>query len=124
MKIQFNILFKMGCLGMLTFLGMGARYGHTGTLEQNSTTLFHKAQLYHFANSIIIIIEDTGLLMSSLIVPSIPLKIAVAGFVGGYLFFVGPLYWVAITGKRQWLSKCMPLGGVSMMLAWVSLIFS
>lgn len=55
---------------------------------------------------------------------SIPLKVAATGFIAGQLFFITPLFLSAILGKNQYLSKAMPVGGGSMMIAWGSLVFA
>lgn len=44
-------LFKLGAASMLTLVGLGARYGHRGRLDEDATSLFNKAQLYHLNNS-------------------------------------------------------------------------
>jgi hypothetical protein len=44
---------------------------------------------------------DFGLFASCLISPtSLPLKIAIGGFVGGILIFVCPLYYMAVKGRN------------------------
>ena len=50
MNIRFNLNFKLACLSMLSGVVMGARYGHTGRLDEDSTALFQKAQLYNMGN--------------------------------------------------------------------------
>jgi hypothetical protein len=38
---------------MIALIGLGARYGHAGRLDQDSVSLFNKAQFYHLINSIL-----------------------------------------------------------------------
>lgn len=56
--------------------------------------------------------------------PSLPLKIAAGGFILGQLLFIAPLYISSVKGKQPLLSKVMPIGGTSMMAAWLSIIFA
>lgn len=51
-----------------------------------------------------------------------PVKVAVAGFSLGILTFCVPLYMMAIDGKMEIVLKTMPVGGLSMLTGWVSLI--
>ena len=50
MNISFNLNFKLACLSMLSGGILGAKYGHTGRLDEESTALFQKAQLYNMSN--------------------------------------------------------------------------
>ncbi len=87
--------------------------------------MFAKAQLYNATNCISYDNLALGLFGCSLIAsPSIPLKIAAGGFIIGQLLFIAPLYVSAIKGKQPMLSKVMPIGGTSMMAAWLALIFA
>jgi uncharacterized membrane protein YgdD (TMEM256/DUF423 family) len=73
------------------------------------------------------VIENAALgLIACSLVPSstIPLRIAAGGFLLGQLLFITPLFISAIKGKDQNLSKVMPAGGGSMMIAWAALIFA
>ncbi len=48
---RFNGVFKVGCLSMFSLVALGAMYGHRGKLDEDSVSLFTKAQTYHLANS-------------------------------------------------------------------------
>lgn len=66
-----------------------------------------------------------GFFASSLITSTrLPFKVAVGGFIVGQVLFVLPLYLTAIYGRNQYLSKIMPVGGVSMVLSWLGLLFA
>ena len=68
---------------------------------------------------------DFGLFCSCLVAPaSLPFKIAVGGFIGGNLIFVAPLYYMAIQGTNNYITKIMRLGGMCMLISWLSLIFA
>jgi len=54
----------------------------------------------------------------------LPFKIAVAGFIAGTLIFVGPLYYMAVKGRNDYLAKTMPVGGMAMIISWLSLVFA
>ena len=124
-NIKFNWIFKLGCVSMTSLIALGAAYGHKGKLDEDGTVYFNKAQMYHLMNSNHRIIADFGLFCSCLVAPAtLPFKIAVGGFIMGILAFVGPLYYMAIKGRNNSLSKTMPVGGIAMMAGWVSLIFA
>ncbi len=126
MNIKYNWVFKLGCLNMLSSLIVGARYGHTGALDEPSRKRFDKAQLYSFANCTFFPISAIGLFSSALVSAgtSIGFRIAVCSFVSGQLLFCVPLYAFAITGERGPFNKLMPVGGVGMMAGWVGLVFA
>jgi hypothetical protein len=45
-------LWRFGGLSTVALIMLGAKYGHTGRLDQDSTSLFNKAQFYHLLTSI------------------------------------------------------------------------
>ncbi len=56
---------------------------------------------------------------------NIPFKMAIGAFFVGQALFIAPLYYIAITDKRnKYFTKLMPVGGSSLMLGWLSLIFA
>ncbi|CAM6002603.1 unnamed protein product [Sphagnum balticum] len=66
-----------------------------------------------------------GFFASSLVTSNrLPFKIAIAGFILGQIFFISPLYISAVRGKDSTLSKVMPVGGGSMMVGWLALLFA
>lgn len=70
-------------------------------------------------------IEGLGLFATSTITaPSLASFIATGGFLVGLLVFVAPLYYIAVQDHNEYLSKAMPVGGVGMLSAWISLIFA
>ena len=52
-NLRYSWIFKLGCASMFALIGIGAKYGHKGRLEDDQVALFNKAQLYHLINSII-----------------------------------------------------------------------
>ena len=50
MNVRFSMLFKFACASMFAGVALGAKYGHVGQLDEDSATLFHKAQLYNTTN--------------------------------------------------------------------------
>lgn len=50
MTITSPFLFKLGCLSMLSVIGLGAAYGHAGRLSEVGTPIFAKTQLYNTTN--------------------------------------------------------------------------
>lgn len=68
---------------------------------------------------------DVGLISASLISPaSVALRVAIGGFLGGLGIFVAPLYCMAVSGKNEFISKTMPIGGFAMLVSWLALIFA
>jgi uncharacterized membrane protein YgdD (TMEM256/DUF423 family) len=66
-----------------------------------------------------------GFFASSLVSSNrLPFRIAVGAFLVGQLLFIVPLYISSIRGKSPYLSKVMPWGGGSMMIAWTGLILA
>lgn len=125
MSVRFNVFFKLAAASMFFGVALGGRYGHQGQLTEEGAPLFAKAQLYNATNCNNYDNLALGLFGCSLIAsPSIPLKIAAGGFIVGQLLFIAPLYASAIKGKQPVLSKLMPVGGTSMMGAWLALIFA
>ncbi len=52
MTLSSPILFRIGCACMVSVMLMGARFGHSGQLSENGSTMFMKAQLYNISNGI------------------------------------------------------------------------
>lgn len=50
MTIASPFMFKLGCAGMLSVLGLGAAYGHAGRLSETGSAMFMKGQLYNVTN--------------------------------------------------------------------------
>ena len=124
-NIRFNWIFKLGCASMFSLIGVGAAYGHKGKLDEQGTMYFNKAQIYHLINSNTSTMLDFGLFCTCMVSPaSLPFKIALGGFIGGNLIFVAPLYYMAINGRNEIISKTMPIGGTTMLVSWLSLIFA
>jgi hypothetical protein len=47
-----DYLWRFGILNTIILIVIGAKYGHTGRLDYDSTTLMNKAQFYHLMTSI------------------------------------------------------------------------
>ncbi len=88
-------------------------------LSEHSLTIYEvgvRYQMYH----------GIGLLILGLITQRHPNALGnLAGwfFVGGIVIFSGSLYALAITGQK-WLGAITPLGGISLLLGWISLVCS
>jgi uncharacterized membrane protein YgdD (TMEM256/DUF423 family) len=83
-------------------------------LQYQTLEIWEKAVLYHCVHTLALLF-----LASWSTVP----KGAVLGFGLGILVFSGSLYMLAATNLR-WLGAITPLGGVSFLIGWVSLLFS
>ena len=105
--------YKLGCLNAAFTIIVGAAGGHKETWSQDRKNTFHKAQIYHFMNSL-------GMIVSSLSVNS-PIPLFLFGC--GTFLFCCPLYHKAFTDKKTLSGFLPPWGGMGMILAWISLAF-
>jgi len=102
-------------LGFLAVtLGAFGAHGLKDLLMQNqTTTIWEKAVLYHF-------IHTLAMLMLALRQPL--MRGAWVSFLIGILIFSGSLYLLAVTGMK-WLGAITPIGGVSFLVGWGWLCF-
>lgn len=62
-----------------------------------------------------------GLLFLAFLPKEFPLRRIAMLFTGGVLLFSGSLYWLALGGPT-WLGPITPLGGLSLILGWATLV--
>jgi hypothetical protein len=60
MSIKSRWLFRLACGSMAVGVGLGARYGHKGQLDEEGENLFGKSMLYNLTNSTCLLIEVRG----------------------------------------------------------------
>lgn len=65
-NLRYSWIFKLGCASMFALIGIGAKFGHKGKLEDDQAALFNKAQFYHLINSIILFIKMLDLFAAHL----------------------------------------------------------
>ena len=112
-SVAIRISAVMGFLAVA--LGAFGAHGLKNLLTENATVaIWEKAVLYHFIHAIMLFI-----LAGRRPVQSIPWLC----FFAGILIFSGSLYLLAVTNMR-WLGAITPIGGVSLLLGWLWLVFN
>ena len=108
--IRFRIAALSGFLAV--FLGAFGAHGMRATLAAlNSADAWNTASLYHLVHSVVLLYLAQG--------KSATLSYAL--FLAGIVFFSGSLYAYAATGYKP-LTFLAPLGGLTLLLAWLSLL--
>jgi len=105
-------------LALAVILGAFGAHGLRGRLDAYSMSVYEKAVFYHFLHAL-------GILVVSLLPKTGTFSPTAAGWVSalllaGILIFSGSLYLLAVTGNRM-LGAITPIGGVSMIAAWLLL---
>lgn len=112
----------IGALSMALAVGLGAfgAHGLKSRLTPDLLAIWHTGVDYHFYHAL-------GLLMLALTMGFFPdaqgLRLAAGLMLGGMLVFSGSLYVLALTGLR-WLGAITPLGGLSLIAAWLVMAWS
>ena len=112
-----HIILAVGSILMAITVGFGAFGAHAlkDLLEQtNRIATFETAVKYQAYHSLAILL--LGVLAA--LWPNLPLKGIFWLFLIGIIIFSGSLYILCLTGKT-WLGAITPLGGVSLIAAWV-----
>ena len=95
-------------------LGAFGAHGLKDLLAQNGTTaIWEKAAFYHFIHTVMLFV-----LAERKVFPAV----AWWGFFTGIVLFSGSLYLLAIT-NLHWLGVVTPVGGASLLLGWLALVF-
>ncbi|MFC3120434.1 DUF423 domain-containing protein [Agaribacter flavus] len=110
----------VGALLALTSVVMGAFAAHAlkATLSDYALNIIDTGARYQMYHALAIILVS---LVSKQL--NIRLYMTQACFTAGIVLFSGSLYLLAITELR-WFAYITPIGGMLLILAWVSLIFS
>lgn len=111
--MHIRIAAVLGFLGVA--LGAFGAHGFKSILEANhSTAWWDTAVLYHLVHAVVL-----------LIVAQFPqarlAALARGAFLVGIILFSGSLYIRALGGPK-WMGMIAPLGGLGLMIGWVSLI--
>ena len=108
---------KIAAFNFLSAVVLGAIGGHNYTWPEKRKERFMKAQVYHVINGV-------GMFMGSFAVKVWARYMVLSLFGLGIGMFVAPLYWMALKDDDDFvLKKLMPVGGISTMLGFASLIF-
>ena len=105
-------------LGLLAVaLGAFGAHGLRGRISESALSAFHTGVLYHLVHAV-------ALLALSLYARATQAVITVpaALFTAGIVLFSGSLYVLSLTGAHK-LGMVTPLGGLSFIAGWASLIF-
>jgi len=105
-------LIRTGCLLASGTVIMASIGGHKYEWSARTTSLYNTAITYSFFNSFAVILS--GFITESLVPAGL--------FIAGTLGFSAPIWYKAFTQSRA-LNFLMPYGGVSLILAWISLAF-
>lgn len=116
-----RVFFLIGCLSAFIAVGAGAFGAHAlrARLAPELLDVFETGVRYQFYHAL-------GLLAVAWVFTRWPSdSTGWAGwlFVGGTLLFSGSLYLLSLTGLR-WLGAITPLGGLALLLGWLSLAWA
>jgi uncharacterized membrane protein YgdD (TMEM256/DUF423 family) len=112
----------IGALSMALAVGLGAfgAHGLKSRLTPDLLAIWHTGVDYHFYHAL-------GLLLVAVSMGFFPdasgLRWAAGLMLVGMLVFSGSLYVLALTGLR-WLGAITPLGGLSLIAAWVTMAWT
>ena len=112
----------IGALSMALAVGLGAfgAHGLKSRLTPDLLAIWHTGVDYHFYHAL-------GLLLVAVSMGFFPeatgLRWAAGLMLAGMLVFSGSLYVLALTGLR-WLGAITPLGGLSLIAAWLVMAWS
>jgi len=96
-------------------LGAFGAHGLKEVLAQNGTTaIWEKAVFYHFIHAVMLFVIAGRKPFAA---------VAWWSFLAGLLIFSGSLYLLAVTNMK-WLGAVTPVGGVSFLAGWASLLWS
>jgi uncharacterized membrane protein YgdD (TMEM256/DUF423 family) len=95
-------------------LGAFGAHGLKATLELHGTAaIWQTAAQYHLVHAVVLLV---------LAQRSVPPRLSFILFVAGIVIFSGSLYLLAVTNVK-WLGAITPLGGLSLLGGWLSLVF-
>ena len=106
-----SIIVRIAGISGCASIGLGAYGAHGLKVDANRKVAFENANKYHMINSAMLALSSTLK------------RPALTGglFAAGTLLFSGSCYAYALSGDRKF-SKLAPVGGVTMMVAWLSLV--
>ena len=123
-SLQYRILI-MGCASMLLAILFGVFGAHVvkSEISMEKFEVFQTANLYHLLHSLALLV----LIPLDKKIKSLSLNITRFAFLFGVIFFSGSLYVVALNDlfpffKAEWFRYLAPLGGISFMVGWISLL--
>jgi len=107
-------------MALAVILGAFGAHGLKSRLSPDLLAIWHTGVDYHVYHAL-------GLLLVAVTMGFFPdaggLRWAAGLMLGGMLVFSGSLYLLAVTGIR-WLGAITPLGGLSLIAAWLTLAWS
>lgn len=118
------IYFKTACILIALGISFGAFGAHyiTQKVAAKDLAIWETAVFYHLVNSIGLLVINCSSLVSSWVASS-SLKTVNMALLVGILVFSGSLYLLVLTNQR-WLGAITPIGGLSLIGAWIILALS
>merc|ERR1711879_684487 len=110
-----KLMFRVAAISGASSVGLGAYGAHKIKLDTDEYRweVYQTANRYHQINSMMMLFSS----------PLVKSKIPSLLFLVGGLGFSAPLYKLAITGETSKPEKMlMPVGGISSMVAWLSMM--
>ncbi len=119
MLIKCSFVFASLGGGLAVLMGAFGAHGLQGKIEDNLLQTFQTAveyQMYHCLAllAVVVYMLETG--------RSSSLEVAAFAFMLGILLFSGSLYALVFTNLK-WLGPVTPIGGLSLMIGWLALVF-
>ena len=119
MLIKFSFVFASLGGGLAVLMGAFGAHGLRGKIEDNLLETFQTAveyQMYHCLALLAVVVCMLETARSS------SLEVAAFAFMLGILLFSGSLYALVFTNLK-WLGPVIPIGGLSLMIGWLALVF-
>jgi uncharacterized membrane protein YgdD (TMEM256/DUF423 family) len=110
------VYWKIGALLGMSSVALGSfgAHGLRSKVDQRDLEIWETACKYQFYHSLAILLAVTRAGSGA--------KIPCALFSAGTLIFSGSLYTLVLSGNRRW-GAVTPLGGLTLMAGWFSLLF-
>jgi uncharacterized membrane protein YgdD (TMEM256/DUF423 family) len=112
MSMWWKVGAMMGMTAVMT--GSFGSHGLRGKVEPRDLEIWETACKYQFYHSLAILLAVTRAGAGA--------KLPCALFTAGVSIFSGSLYTLVLTGNRKW-GAVTPIGGVSLIAGWFSLLF-
>lgn len=116
LKIAFMFAALAGALGVV--LGAFGAHALRGNIEPRLIETFQTAVQYQLIHALALLLVS---LTMGWLGQSLSLEISAYAFIAGIVLFSGSLYGLVLTEMR-WLGPVTPLGGLCLIVGWLSLL--
>jgi len=115
-KRMASVMWKIGALGGMSAVAIGSfgAHGLRNKVDARDLEIWETACKYQLYHSLAILLAVTRAGSSA--------KLPCILFSAGTLVFSGSLYTLVLSGNRRW-GAVTPLGGLTLMAGWFSLLF-